>query len=876
MQTKGTGTERLKLGLKTISPGIAWGALIGSVTALLLPTIISTGLLGLQKLSALPGTKLGQALRPWLKAISPPRHLALIALVTALALGFVAYETLWQFLKRFYHWVIYEPTLLWAVGSLAVWTQSPLRITIAILATPSLTCVIAWNRSPFPSSTEALINPDKPIQYSAEDKLGRKSVVATLVSRLVQDAAPVIALTGAYGDGKTSILNLLGQALHMQQVIVVNFKTSLPGDDLTLASTLFNSLSKQLHRRFFVRRLGNILKKLARTFSGLVPSAPSGLKDFFAEPSQEAELRELTTRLERLPIRRVVVLLDDMDRMQGTELRTLLKIIRSADTYPKLSFVCAFNKRALVDVLVRHQVIDRVTLKLSATGAGSIQGNLSGEVTADDTRTGYEYLEKFFPVQVPVPKLDDAQLSKEFDARFNDFARHNGLSVAPSDTTAFDKEFSPYWKTLFRPALSNLRKMNSYFNALNSSFTLVKQEVNVIDFMFVELLRQVDPDMYEQVFRNRMLFYYAEWDLHRWDERLAFTDREEEKEEEHLRKAYDEIFLRRQGPERDFILLLLSRLFPKVAKYHKARVFGTTGKLSELEADRQKRIYHPYYFLIYFTLHVEEGYLGGEELERIIETANNIQDSTQVENYFVQYLRTLPSLKRYRFFEKIGRSEERLNATQARALAIAIALEANKLEYDELDIGEFPLATNVALTLANRFRDTHEITDMLKDVIGRSTTDAFAHRVLAFAVNEERNKIFERWDNVSVEELNSAFLQRLKAKYHKGGNHSIYSSGTNFRDWQALVWWSRRSDKEAEDVRTYLEDEFEHRPASIGKHIHWLWSTVADADGRKLVDRLFPLSKLGELAEMRGSAAYSTDSEKKTIEELIQGNWPSR
>src|SRR6266481_4467036 len=116
MQTTETRAQRVKLGAKTISPGIAWGALTGSVIALLFPSAISIGSLAFQKLSAFPATKLGQSLDPWLKAIVAPNHLLLISLITALALVCIAYETLWQFLQRLYNWAIYEPTLLWAVG----------------------------------------------------------------------------------------------------------------------------------------------------------------------------------------------------------------------------------------------------------------------------------------------------------------------------------------------------------------------------------------------------------------------------------------------------------------------------------------------------------------------------------------------------------------------------------------------------------------------------------------------------------------------------------------------------------------------------------------------------------------------------------------
>jgi len=597
--------NRVKGGLKIIAPETAIGVLVGSIAALLLPVLILIGSQISQFISAFPTTKSGQLLDPWLKTIAAPDRLTLIAVVSVFAFGYLVHEALWLFARRFYAWAIYEGTVLAAVCTFTIWIRSFWWALDAFGAGIFLVCVIAWTRFTPEDDEDHLINSDRPINHLSEDKLDRKKLIVSLVNRLLQDAAPVIALIGAYGDGKTSMLNLLDEQLQTEKVPVVRFKSSLPGDDLMLISPLFNSIGKQLRRRSFVRKLRNVLKRFARTFSGLVPYVPSGLKDVFAEPSQEDELVELTDRLDKLPVRRLVVLLDDMDRMQGSELRMLLKIIRAADDYPKLSFVCAFNKKALVDTLIRHQVTDRISMQFSTTGQATVKGTLSGEQMADDTRAGYEYLEKFFPVQVPVPKLDESQLAKEFDLRFNQFATRYGLSQAQKDTAAFDKEFNPYWKPLFRPSLSNLRKMNAYFNALNSSFGLVKDEVNVIDFMFVELLRQIDPETYEQVFRNRSLFYSPQWDLQRWDERFGMLGAE--KEEEHYPK-YDQMFRHLQGEERDLTLSLLGRLFPKVAKYDKNPLSFAATKLSENEADKQKRIYHPYYFMIYFSLHVPEGW----------------------------------------------------------------------------------------------------------------------------------------------------------------------------------------------------------------------------------------------------------------------------
>jgi hypothetical protein len=120
-----------------------------------------------------------------------------------------------------------------------------------------------------------------------------------------------------------------------------------------------------------------------------------------------------------------------------------------------------------------------------------------------------------------------------------------------------------------------------------------------------------------------------------------------------------------------------------------------------------------------------------------------------------------------------------------------------------------------------------------------------------------------------VSELKSALLQRLKAKYYKGGNESIYSRGT-WRDWQPLLWWLRNDEQGSTNVRAYLEDEFERRPASIGKHISWLWNSLENLDGKKLVNDLFPLSQLARLAKQHGPAAFSTEHEKKIVLKLIK------
>jgi hypothetical protein len=68
---------------------------------------------------------------------------------------------------------------------------------------------------------------DDPIESWAEDTLGRAALIDSLSVKLLISKAPVIALFGEFGSGKTSILNLLRE--HLQgKAIVVSFSTWLP------------------------------------------------------------------------------------------------------------------------------------------------------------------------------------------------------------------------------------------------------------------------------------------------------------------------------------------------------------------------------------------------------------------------------------------------------------------------------------------------------------------------------------------------------------------------------------------------------------------------------------------------------------------------
>src|SRR5262249_43915054 len=115
----------------------------------------------------------------------------------------------------------------------------------------------------------------------------------------------------------------------------------------------------------------------ARAISGTVTQL-SGLKELLPSQSQQEEIEDLHDTFSRMPFR-IVVLLDEIDRMQRDEILVLLKILRGASSIPNITFVCAFSEADFERVLNK------------------------------DNSLSEDYLEKFFPVPIklapPAPEV---------------------------------------------------------------------------------------------------------------------------------------------------------------------------------------------------------------------------------------------------------------------------------------------------------------------------------------------------------------------------------------------------------------------------------------------------------------------------------------
>ena len=96
-----------------------------------------------------------------------------------------------------------------------------------------------------------MIIPDVPITKASDDVLNRSSFANDLANVMLKYSAPTsfsIGLYGKWGSGKTSLLNMVLEAVEAQdsQAIIIRFNPWLCSDNRQLVSQFFKQLSSEI------------------------------------------------------------------------------------------------------------------------------------------------------------------------------------------------------------------------------------------------------------------------------------------------------------------------------------------------------------------------------------------------------------------------------------------------------------------------------------------------------------------------------------------------------------------------------------------------------------------------------------------------------
>lgn len=318
-----------------------------------------------------------------------------------------------------------------------------------------------------PESVEGFLT-DHPLTEEEEELSGWTSQAQTLTQKLLATdttrAAFSLGIVASWGEGKSSFMGIMQRYLQQAQreVIVMRFNPWLYDKEAQLTKVFFEEL------RHTLAPYSSKLSKSIDSYAELLLAVDNGWLKFAhqllrqPQSSTAEQFDKLSQDIQELG-RKVVIFIDDVDRLTREELMELFNLVRNSSNLPCLYFVLAYDKSYVLKTL---------------------QGD--GEHMS-------RYPEKILQEEYPLPKLtpdkmwtvlerclNKTQLGQESPGRIRDL-----ISDLQSDT-------------VLSYHLTTLRMVKRMVNGFSSRYEqLHKAGVDLLDLFIFELIYYVYPSVYD-------------------------------------------------------------------------------------------------------------------------------------------------------------------------------------------------------------------------------------------------------------------------------------------------------------------------------------------------------------------------------------------
>jgi predicted KAP-like P-loop ATPase len=326
------------------------------------------------------------------------------------------------------------------------------------------------------SADSSLVDPEK-------DLLGYANFAKYLADSICKMTFPegfVIAVYGSWNSGKSTLLNFVVHCLQQKpdenQPIIVPFNPWLLSGHQNITRRFFEQLQNVLSKESSVSKgLKERLADFAAIISDIpLPYAQTGkaLAALLNEKDKEAaELKEEVEDTLVQQQRRIVVTIDDIDRLAAEDIKQLFRIFKAMRNFTNVVYLLVFDKEVVLKTIVDTK-------------------ELSGEA----------YLEKIIQVSFELPIPDKISLRRLLFKKLD-----NIFIETPEHQINQTRWYYIYFQGIDH-FITNIRDIARFVNILTVTYPPVKDEVNIVDYIAIESLRVFSPNIYNIIHQNAHIF----------------------------------------------------------------------------------------------------------------------------------------------------------------------------------------------------------------------------------------------------------------------------------------------------------------------------------------------------------------------------------
>lgn len=445
---------------------------------------------------------------------------------------------------------------------------------ISLLVLAGIYVVNKWKKAEGEQGEqEYSLHNDDPLQMSEQDALSRKEFAKQLIDPIIKSNGKLtIGIYGPWGSGKSSFFTMMNDYIPKEQ-LKMNFTPWYFGENTDgIILEFLEHFAEQINKsNYYDTKLekelaayANFFKSIQLRPTGATISLGDLFKGFLPEESDIKAVKKVIDNMLIKSDRKIVVFIDDLDRLDREEIITVFKLIRLVCDFPNVVYVLALDEEivslALGQVYWKQITEEQALLK------------------------GREYLEKFIQIPIYLPKVDEVKFKKFLiDGLKGILQKHNIKTHFFED---IDSKYPVIDITTFR----TIRNIKRYLNLVQIFVPILKKEVFVDDLLYLLAIKVTEPSLYNWIRMHPHILYQ--------EDQKYFKDNEKINE---FKKKYSNY------------RLVIEELFPAMGN-----AFGNSYIRKRTKADlpnRQLTISDKTYFSKYFMYSTPANQISQVELQ---------------------------------------------------------------------------------------------------------------------------------------------------------------------------------------------------------------------------------------------------------------------
>jgi KAP family P-loop domain len=208
------------------------------------------------------------------------------------------------------------------------------------------------------NGTDAFIH-DEPVGPDKEDVLGYSKYAEMLAEKIKAsnfDKAFAIGVNGKWGSGKTSFINLLKGKLPKDDLLMIDFNPWNSQSPKAIIQDFFETVQEAI--RPYHSSLARLLvqyadKLIALNDNQVAKSIQISIAAFTGHKSLNSLFKEINDALRRVN-QKIVVFIDDLDRLDSEEIVEVIRLIRNTANFHHTFFVVTYDKGYVIQALQQH------------------------------------------------------------------------------------------------------------------------------------------------------------------------------------------------------------------------------------------------------------------------------------------------------------------------------------------------------------------------------------------------------------------------------------------------------------------------------------------------------------------------------------------